>query len=155
MATEGPLTDETRGYLSEDSKRRFTLVAGILGAVFFVAQFLLPMLAAFLVMMPMVFEQEMATSDVEHAALWQEELWLIGQRCKYRPGGHDSCQAGQLDGLTFAGWRARNRSAGFAFLIMAVAAALIAPELVECLYILARAAPLHPGRSWLLVSARW
>jgi len=37
-----------------ESKRRFTLVAGILGAVFFLAQFLLPMLVMFLVMFPML-----------------------------------------------------------------------------------------------------
>jgi len=33
MSTGSPLTESSHGYLSEESKRRFTLVAGILGAV--------------------------------------------------------------------------------------------------------------------------
>ena len=31
-----------KGYLSEEDKRKFTITAGILGAVFFILQFVLP-----------------------------------------------------------------------------------------------------------------
>jgi uncharacterized RDD family membrane protein YckC len=65
------------GYLSEESKRRFTLVAGVLGAVFFLAQTVLPMLLMFAIMMPTMLSQELVTLDVDRAALWRDELWLV------------------------------------------------------------------------------
>ena len=70
-------TEPAHGYLSESSKRRFTLVAGILGAVFFLAQFLLPMLVMFLVMMPMMFDSVASIPDLDQAGLWRDELWFI------------------------------------------------------------------------------
>jgi uncharacterized RDD family membrane protein YckC len=79
MATGIPLTESSHGYLSEESKRRFTLVAGILGAVFFLAQFLLPMLVMFLVMFPMMLGREHGMADLDQAALWRDELWF-GER---------------------------------------------------------------------------
>jgi uncharacterized RDD family membrane protein YckC len=77
MSTEGPLTESAHGYLSEESKRRFTLVAGILGAVFFLAQFLLPMLVIFLIVMPTMIGREFSAADIDQAALWRDELWFI------------------------------------------------------------------------------
>ena len=82
MSTGVPLTDSSHGYLSEESKRRFTLVAGILGAAFFLAQFLLPMLVMFLVMMPMMFGREIGTADLDQAALWRGELWFVERTVK-------------------------------------------------------------------------
>ncbi len=77
MSTESPLTESARGYLSDESKRRFTLFAGVLGAVFFLAQIVLPMLAMFLVMIPMMFGRELSFPDLDQAALWRDELWLV------------------------------------------------------------------------------
>lgn len=82
MSTGGQVAEPHRGYLSEESKRRFTLVAGVLGAVFFLAQVLLPMLVMFLVMMPMMFGRELLMVDLEHAAVWRDELWLIERTAK-------------------------------------------------------------------------
>src|SRR6266705_4558820 len=82
MSTGIPVTESSQGYLSEESKRRFTLVAGILGAVFFLAQFLLPMLVMFLVMMPMMFDREIGTADLDQAALWRGELWFVERTVK-------------------------------------------------------------------------
>ncbi len=80
MSTEAQVTDSARGYLSEESKRRFTLVAGILGGVFFLAQVLLPMIVVFLVMMPtMMVGREISTTEIDKAALWRGELWLIAR----------------------------------------------------------------------------
>ena len=89
-------TEPAHGYLSESSKRRFTLVAGILGAVFFLAQFLLPMLVMFLVMMPMMFEGAASTADVDRAVLWRDELWFIERTAKVNwrdPGNSTSLSA--------------------------------------------------------------
>ena len=77
MSTGANVTEADRGYLSEESKRRFTLVAGVLGAVFFLAQMVLPMVLMFLIMTPMMVNQELATLDVDRAALWGQELWLV------------------------------------------------------------------------------
>jgi len=82
MSTGIPVTESSQGYLSEESKRRFTLVAGILGAVFFLAQFLLPMLVMFLVMMPMMFDREIGTADLDQAAFWRGELWFVERTVK-------------------------------------------------------------------------
>jgi uncharacterized RDD family membrane protein YckC len=80
MSTGAHVTDTARGYLSEESKRRFTLVAGILGGVFFLAQLLLPMIVMFLVMMPtMMVGREFSIAEVDKAALWRDEVWLIAR----------------------------------------------------------------------------
>ena len=65
------------GYLSEESKRQFTMIAGILGAVAFFGQFIVPMVGM-LILMPMgmftgVFNMKMvdtrrAVSPVRAAA---------------------------------------------------------------------------------------
>src|SRR5262245_46027869 len=77
MSSEGPLSESARGYLSDESKRRFTLIAGILGAVFFVAQFLLPVLVMVVVMMTMMMGSRFSIADIEQSALWSNELWFI------------------------------------------------------------------------------
>ncbi len=42
------------GYLSEEDKKRFTIIVGVLGAVFFMLQFLVPMVAMFALMPTMM-----------------------------------------------------------------------------------------------------
>jgi uncharacterized RDD family membrane protein YckC len=75
-------TEAVPGYLSEGSKRRFTLVAGLLGAIFFLAQLVLPMAIMFLVMMPMMIDQAVSMPDLDHAALWRDELWFVERTTK-------------------------------------------------------------------------
>ncbi len=81
MSTEGRLT-ESRGYLSEESKRRFTLVAGILGAVFFLAQLVLPVLLMFVIMIPTMTGRQFRSADLDKATLWRNELWFIERTAK-------------------------------------------------------------------------
>ena len=85
VTAEAPLTDSDRGYLSAESKRRFTLVAGVLGAVFFLAQTILPMLLMFLLMVPMIFDHEVSLIDLDGAALWRDELWVIQRNLRVDP----------------------------------------------------------------------
>jgi uncharacterized RDD family membrane protein YckC len=82
MSTGGQVAEPHRGYLSEESKRRFTVVAGVLGAVFFLAQVLLPMLVMLLVMVPTMFGRELSMVDLDHAALWRDGLWSIERTVK-------------------------------------------------------------------------
>jgi len=89
-------TEPAHGYLSGSSKRRFTLVAGLLGAVFFLALFLLPMLVMFLVMMPMMFDSAASMADIDQAGLWKNELWFIERTAKVNwrePGNPTSLSA--------------------------------------------------------------
>jgi uncharacterized RDD family membrane protein YckC len=65
-----------------ESKRRFTIVAGILGALFFFAQLVLPMLFMFLFMMPMMMGGAIATADLAEAALWRNQLWFVERTAK-------------------------------------------------------------------------
>ncbi len=71
MTAGEPLSESTRGYLSQESKRRFPPVAGILGAAFFLAQFLLPMLVMLLVMMPMLTGRAVSTVELDQTPRWQ------------------------------------------------------------------------------------
>jgi uncharacterized RDD family membrane protein YckC/uncharacterized protein YndB with AHSA1/START domain len=82
MSNGSPATDPAHGYLSEQSKRRFTAVAGILGAVFFVAQVLLPMLVMFMAMGPMMLGSELSIADLDTATLWRNELWFMERTTK-------------------------------------------------------------------------
>jgi uncharacterized RDD family membrane protein YckC len=77
MSSEAHLPESPPGYLSEESKRRFTLIAGILGAVFFIAQFVLPMVLMLLVMLPMMMPHEVTNADFKTAALWHDEVWFV------------------------------------------------------------------------------
>ena len=83
MAPVAPVPDSTPGYRSEASKRRFTILAGVLGAVFFLAQFILPMVAMVLMMGSMALgRREFTIAEVDKAALWHGEVWLVAQTAK-------------------------------------------------------------------------
>jgi len=82
MSNGSPLAQPAHGYLSEESKRRFTLIAGILGAGFFAAQFLLPMLVMFLVMMPLMMGSQLSSAELDQAALWGDDLWFLERSAK-------------------------------------------------------------------------
>ena len=78
----GAISESERGYLSAESKRRFTIIAGVLGALFFLAQFLLPMVIMFLVMMPATFMRDMKSFDLDGAALIGDDLWAVERTVK-------------------------------------------------------------------------
>jgi uncharacterized RDD family membrane protein YckC len=79
MDSQPPLNNaETRGYLSQEDKRKFTIRAGILGAVFFLAQFIVPF-AVMIAIMPLfvfsVFEMRMA--DPERGTYFDGAIWYV------------------------------------------------------------------------------
>jgi uncharacterized RDD family membrane protein YckC len=61
------------GYLSEQDKRSFTLFAGILGALFFFIQILLPFAMMFLVMQRMSFDDVHLSRGVS----WKGGFWFV------------------------------------------------------------------------------
>ena len=76
---ESPAVGEAGGYLSAEDKRRFTLLAGILGGACFVAQMVLPFVVMIVVMGGMMaFDGTwMRHVDAKGAALHDGRIWLI------------------------------------------------------------------------------
>ena len=68
------------GYLSEEHKRKFTIIAGILGAVFFILQFILPFALMLAIMPGMMFFQDswMENANPERGAFWNHQIWYAG-----------------------------------------------------------------------------
>jgi uncharacterized RDD family membrane protein YckC len=71
------------GYLSEEDKRKFTITAGILGAVFFVAQFVVPFLVMF-VSMPFMTDTGEWMTEIEagDAVFWNGSIWFTQKRLR-------------------------------------------------------------------------
>jgi uncharacterized RDD family membrane protein YckC len=65
------------GYLSEEHKRKFTIIAGILGAIFFIIQFILPFALMMAIMPGMMFFQDswMEVANPERGAFWNDRIW--------------------------------------------------------------------------------
>jgi uncharacterized RDD family membrane protein YckC len=65
------------GYLSEEHKRKFTITAGILGAIFFIGQFVLPFALMLAIMPGMMFFQDswMGIAKSERGAFWNNQIW--------------------------------------------------------------------------------
>jgi len=68
-----------RGYLSEEHKRKFTLTAGILGAAFFVMQFILPPILMFAIMPGMMFfgDSWMKAAEPQRGVYWEKGIWYV------------------------------------------------------------------------------
>jgi uncharacterized RDD family membrane protein YckC len=65
------------GYLSEEHKRKFTITAGILGAVFFIIQFILPFMIMLAIVPGMMFSQDswIKIAKPERGAFWDNRIW--------------------------------------------------------------------------------
>ena len=76
MDTSQPIHDHVpRGYLSEKGKRRFTIIAGLLGAVFFFGQFIIPYVVLF-ALIPILGDFNADYSlDLEKAVYWKNKIW--------------------------------------------------------------------------------
>ncbi|MHC4475258.1 MAG: RDD family protein [Planctomycetota bacterium] len=82
-ATGDVVIEAPHGYLSEEDKRKFTITAGILGAVFFVAQFVVPFLVMF-VSMPVMFDtgEWMTQIDAGGAVFWNDAIWFTQKQLR-------------------------------------------------------------------------
>ena len=72
-----PAVPAPNGYVSQEGKQHFTMIVGVLAAVCFIAQFVIPMIAG-MVIMPLTMAHQvkaMAMPDVERAALWNGHIW--------------------------------------------------------------------------------
>jgi uncharacterized RDD family membrane protein YckC len=69
---------EARGYLSQEHKRKFTITAGILGAVFFLGQFLVPFVLMIAIMPFFVFSViEMRMADPQRGTYFDDAIWYV------------------------------------------------------------------------------
>ncbi|MHC4156073.1 MAG: RDD family protein [Planctomycetota bacterium] len=89
-----PQTD-TPGYLSERDKRTFTITTGILGAVFFIAQFILPFVVMMAVMPSFLLSFKMA--EPHHGACWQNSLWYVEGAQGPRPTSESPATLNKID----------------------------------------------------------
>jgi len=75
-ALQARLITAPRGYLSEEDKRKFTLTAGILGAIFLVAQFVVPLLIMMIIMPFFMFSaMSLKFARPEGGARWDGRIW--------------------------------------------------------------------------------
>jgi uncharacterized RDD family membrane protein YckC len=67
------------GYLSEQNKRKFTIAAGIISAVFFFAQFIVPMIIMMFAMPALMFSGnfQLKNAHPERGAYWDDTIWYI------------------------------------------------------------------------------
>ncbi len=75
---EYPQSQVPYGYLSEQDKRKFTITAGILGAVFFLFQIVLPFIITFAAMPLTMFAGDTYRElDVGSMVLWEDYVWFV------------------------------------------------------------------------------
>jgi uncharacterized RDD family membrane protein YckC len=88
-----------RGYLSEEHKRKFTLTAGILGAAFFVMQFILPPMLMFAIMPGMMFfgDSWMKAAEPERGTFWNNTIWYVERSFSTRPSPHGRIKLKKLN----------------------------------------------------------
>ena len=89
------------GYLSEEHKRKFTIIAGILGAIFFILQFVLPFVLMLAIMPGMMFFQDswMEIANPEPGAFWNNQIWYAGTSVspKKPDGGRATLKSLKID----------------------------------------------------------
>jgi uncharacterized RDD family membrane protein YckC len=67
-----------KGYMSEEHKRRFTIITVMLAALFFIAQFILPYIIVFAYMPSKMFNSCWTRYiRIENSALWQGKVWYV------------------------------------------------------------------------------
>jgi uncharacterized RDD family membrane protein YckC len=87
-----PSSPLPNGYLSEADKRRFTITAGVLGAVFFFAQFLVPMVLMLALMPGFMLAGPLRgmPAELSSPAYWRGRVWFVeevsGERQDAPPG---------------------------------------------------------------------
>lgn len=89
IGTQSSVDEQPKGYLSDESRRKFTITAGILGAAFLIGQFLLPMV--FMVGVAASdfrdFGSDIYTVYPQKAAVLDETLHYIVRRSSFGPEG--------------------------------------------------------------------
>lgn len=64
-----------KGYISEEAKRKFTKIAGVLGAVFLIGQVFIPLSVAFILIFFFDEPDTHRTFLVDYAVYWKEKIW--------------------------------------------------------------------------------
>jgi uncharacterized RDD family membrane protein YckC len=87
------------GYLSEKHKRKFTITAGILGAAFFIMQFILPPMLMFVIMPGMMFFHDswMKAAEPQHGTFWKDSIWYVERSFSTKPSLHGRTRLKRLN----------------------------------------------------------
>ena len=83
------------GYISDDHKRKFTITTGILGAFFFIAQFIAPFIIMIAYMPFMVFSGDswLKVTKPERSALWGDSIWYVESSISTGPSSNHRSKA--------------------------------------------------------------
>ncbi len=102
--------ETARGYLSDNDKRKFTLTAGILGAAFFIGQFVLPFVLMFAIMPGMMFFEDswMKEAELQRGTFWDGRIWYVERSISFKKPDDGSSTLKYLD----IGDRGNPKSAG-------------------------------------------
>jgi len=86
--TKPPELPGPPGYLSETDKHKFTIHAGILGAVFFLFQMVLPFIVMFALMPTMMtgMMKQMRVIEPNHGTYWNEHIWFVTSSGEFNEG---------------------------------------------------------------------
>jgi uncharacterized RDD family membrane protein YckC len=83
--SNSPESQIPNGYLSDKGKQKFTITAGILGAVFFMAQIILPFVLMMIVMPVTMFRNDVTKQlNIDSMVFWNDSIWLIEEAGKNR-----------------------------------------------------------------------
>ena len=77
-----------RGYNSEASKRKFTMAIGIISAIAFIAQFVVPMVV-WMTAMPFFMMNQVGNMSIvapDAVAVWQDAVWYVEDSTNLRGG---------------------------------------------------------------------
>ena len=87
------------GYISDDHKRKFTITTGILGAFFFIAQFIAPFIIMIAYMPFMVFSGDswLKVTKPERSALWGDSIWYVESSISTGPSSDHRSMLKQLN----------------------------------------------------------
>ncbi len=83
-------TQVPSGYLSEEHKRKFTITAGILGAAFFIMQFIIPPMIMFATMPGKMFfgDSWMKAAEPQRGVCWNNSIWYVERSLSAKPPVH-------------------------------------------------------------------
>lgn len=86
-----PATPSTpKGYISEDAKKRFTIIAGVLGAVFFFGQMIVPFIVFFGFFASTFMVIGIRAYDTDKSVFWKNRIWAVETSTKADFSSEDS-----------------------------------------------------------------
>ncbi|HEU5180788.1 MAG TPA: hypothetical protein VFW45_08345, partial [Candidatus Polarisedimenticolia bacterium] len=91
-----PTTGTPKGYVSDEAKGRFTLLAGIIGFVFFLVQAVIPFLLMMAIQWTMLGSRNISP-QVWNAVLWDGAIWYVEESLPRRVASRQEAMLQRVD----------------------------------------------------------